>query len=223
VSSVVIHGVAFDRHGLHRQTYLVQGRHAPELRHRAWHVDPLELRSRQPRSPLNIEHGERIGEVIALERSASGDVYATAVSDHVALLRDWDWYLSPEIDATIDYRDVIVRGVGLTREPAQGRAILGRVTILAGDITSETTRSSWQVPDSVRARLDRAGAAWSRQRYGHDPIVVTEPIDEQPLDDYPLQALKLLDGLDRRRGAEPRPHGGLWHGGAARRSVISVR
>jgi len=114
----------------------------PRDRAPRWQLDPLELRRQQPRAALNVEHAKRIGEVIALERAANGDVYATAVTARVALLRNWDWYLSPEIDATTDYRDVVVRGIALTREPAQGRAALGRVDIRASASSACASRSS---------------------------------------------------------------------------------
>ena len=169
MSGLVIYGKAIDALGIATSTSLVQGRDRPELHRSFRSYDARELRARQPRGPLRLEHDRVIGQIVGVEVAPDGATWITAVADtgHLELLRGTEpWYFSVETEALArgDARlDVEITGVGVVRTPAFGRAVLRPVRLLPGDLASERARRSWRLGDVHGGRLDRAARSLNQR------------------------------------------------------------
>jgi hypothetical protein len=206
VNTITVHGQILDRLGLARQVYPVADpKRGFDVRRRFWQTRPEELRHVQPPSQLNIEHGEVIGQVLALERAPDG-VWATAICNETALLRDRrPWFFSAETDSNVDGSDVVIKGVALTRHPAQ--TMLEAVRVYAGDPRLPEDRRRWRLREPFASRLERAGVSM-RHKSSSTPIVVR---DETTPEITPLgQGRFLVDG-ELRVAPRHRPPGQLEH------------
>ena len=224
---IVIHGKALDQLGFSQQIYAVQGRNTPEVRHRSWACRPEELRSRQPRSRLRLEHQREIGDVAALERDHAG-LWATctldADSNMLVRLSSGSWFYSVEIESYVDgpdRTDVELTGLGLVRKPAG--VSLNPLIILPGELTPAQINNWHHLPRITRDRLHRAV---DQTRNRNAPMLTV--VDQTPAA-LELRSLegRRADGLtpqewQRVSDQYERPPGPLRHS-APYKGILSVR
>lgn len=178
-------GPVLDKHG---QAYRKRHRELPgggwTTERRTWSTPAAGVRRRQPeRIPIDYRHGgEPIGEVVHLERSRDGALWA------VGMIADGAWpageqplYWSPELDFRQDGFDTEIKSLAITPSPCEtGLAPLlylpGIKPVFRG--CGERLRSS-EVGAWRLALLERAASAHVHREGG--PILVHDA-DEPGLD-----------------------------------------
>jgi hypothetical protein len=168
--TTVLIGPILDRLGHAQQTRRTQGHFGLELRHETfWATSGDELRPVQPNIiPVRIGHQEIIGELVHLERNASGTVYGVAVVDP-EIPTDAVIFFSAETDSNSDGTDVVLEGAGLVTESAQ--VALRPVRVLRGRLDRAEERSRWGLDafGGDRAMIERAVVAYTRQQRQRGP------------------------------------------------------
>lgn len=146
--TVTIVGLASDHDGLSAHRHLGWNGRAATLT-RSHHAVPLcEYRTVQPaRIPLDIDHGQDVGDVRHLEADRAGLwAVATAAVDELATL-DGPIYYSPSLTMFDDYTDVEMRALALTCQPA---SIAARpVTIVPGDLGLAAAGTTGMLKDRI--------------------------------------------------------------------------
>lgn len=152
---------------------------------RGWFTDAAELRHRQASEiPLTADHGEEIGSVLYLGRTAGG-VYAVAVTDHDQLA---DFGQPVYYSATTDCRasdggDGVILELALTA--ATARVAAQPVQTIAGDIRSSLDRGKWTPRHDLVGRLLAATVEEIKfRRPGHPTYLraLGRPRPDRPVD-----------------------------------------
>jgi hypothetical protein len=222
-----VYGVLADPLGLASDSILEQGPDRPELRHRAWATPAAEVRNVQDPIRIDRDHDHRwIGELIHLERSARGDLWAVGHLDEAVIQAvnvwvgeelvavDSDLYWSASRWSTPDFCDVIIGSVSLTAFPARNHA--QPVTILDGALSYRGAERRWRLDRFDRELLERAADTHVGRERGA-PLVVYDPGGEA--EGY-LHPAEVLERNEEIAWQGDRPPGPLRHGPRGR--VLSV-
>lgn len=164
--TATVHGLAITQGGLFHQTDHA-GRTA------GWCLEAHQLRSRQRRCPITLEHDRQIGTVAAIERDGHGNLWIVGELDTFppALARG-DRFYSLSFNARpngVDREDAAIDAVGIVEQPAAMG--LAPIRMLDGALHS---RSRWVMDATVRGRIDRA---YENTVRSHDDwLTITDPL-----------------------------------------------
>ena len=168
-----------DHLGLASRKEVTETRYGPLLTQAAWASPASEYRRVQPEKiPVDPDHdGRAVGQVVHLERSRAGTLWAVAHVDERLRFASWvpERYWPPKVSARRDggtHRDIELLSVAITIAPCQTG--LRPLVELRGELDHGDAHKRWRLAEPVRGLIQRANAAHRERRRNGGPIMIRD-------------------------------------------------